>query len=242
MLDDAGYPTNADGQRTYKGEPIELRLVARSESIQSQQEAKLIAGWIEDVGIKVNVEVMDEGALMDKQYNYEGDTFTPDYDMFLWGWYLDYDPSSMLSYFTKGQIENWSDCNWWDPEYEELYKQQAEELDPAARKPLIDRMQEILYAQTPYIVTTYAPDFEAFRTDTWEGYIQTPSPNGNTLIAPFGNGGYTNWLNIQPKVAETSAEESSNTTLIIVIVIAVVVVALIAWLIVRSRGQKAMEE
>ena len=241
-LDEAGYPLNADGKRTYKGEPIELSLIARTESPSSQQEAKLFAGWFKDIGIKVNVEVMDEGALMDRQYNYEGDTFTPDYDMFLWGWYLDFDPGSELSYFTKGQIENWSDCNWWDPEYEQLYKQQALELDPAKRKPMIDRMQQILYESAAYIVTSYAPDFEAFRTDTWEGYIQTPAPNGNTIIPPFGNGGYANFLSIQPKVGETSASGSSSTTLIIVIVVAVIAVALIAWLILRSRGSKAMEE
>ncbi len=165
----------------------------------SQQEAKLIAGWFKDIGIKVKIEVMDEGALMDRQYEYDGDTFTPNYDMFLWGWYLDYDPGSMLSYFTEGQIENWSDCAWTDPEYEELYKQQAEELDPDKRKEYIDRMQQILYEQSPYIVTSYAPDFEAINTDKWEGYIYIPDPNGNALLPPFGNGGYANFLSIGPK-------------------------------------------
>ncbi|RPI31026.1 MAG: ABC transporter substrate-binding protein, partial [Actinomycetota bacterium] len=155
-LDEAGYPdSDGDGWREYEGEPIELGLIARVESAESQQLAKLIAGWFKDVGIKVNVEVMDEGALMDLQYEYTGDTFTPNYDMFLWGWYLDFDPGSMLSYFTADQIENWSDCNWTDPEYEELYKQQAVELDPTKRLEYVHRMQEILYEQTPYIVTDY---------------------------------------------------------------------------------------
>ena len=62
------------------------------------------------MGIKVNARGDGRGhAHGDHQLNYEGDTFTPDYDMFLWGWYLDFDPGSMLSYFTKDQIENWSD-------------------------------------------------------------------------------------------------------------------------------------
>ena len=127
---------------------------------------------------------MDEGALMARQYEFTGDKFTPNYDLFLWGWYLDYDPNSMLSYFTKSQIENWSDCNWTNPEYEQLWKQQSEELDPNVRKPIVDRMQQILYEQSPYIVTEYAPDFEAYRTDRWDGYIQIPDPNGNTHPAP----------------------------------------------------------
>jgi peptide/nickel transport system substrate-binding protein len=240
-LTEAGYPTNAEGQRLYKGEPIELSLIARVESTMSQQEAKLIAGWFKDIGIKVKIEVMDEAALMDRQYEYSGDTFTPNYDMFLWGWYLDYDPGSMVSYFTKGQIENWSDCAWWDPEYEQLYKQQAEELDPNARKPLLDRMQQILYEQSPYIVTSYAPDFEAINTDKWEGYIYIPDPNGNALLPPFGNGGYANFLSIGPKTGGT-ADEGSSSTLWIAIVAAVVIVLIVVWLVMRSRKPKAMEE
>ena len=68
-LDEAGYPdSDGDGVREYKGKPIDLSLIARTESSESQQWAKLIAGWFKDVGIKVTVEVMDEGALMDRQY------------------------------------------------------------------------------------------------------------------------------------------------------------------------------
>ena len=44
--------------------------------------------------------------------------------MFLWGWYLDYDPGSMLNY-SQAQIGNWSDSDWTDPEYEQLYKRQT---------------------------------------------------------------------------------------------------------------------
>jgi len=241
-LDEAGYPdSDGDGWREYKGKPIELSLIARSESAESQQYAKLFAGWFKDVGIKITIEVMDEGALMDRQYNYEGDVFAPDYDMFLWGWYLDYDPGSMLGYFTKEQIENWSDCNWWDPEYERLYKQQGEELDPYKRKPIIDRMQQILYEQSPYIVTDYGPDFEAWNTDKWEGYIHIPEPNGNVLFPPFGNGcGYANFLSIGPKTGEVADEGGAALWIVVVVVIFAAII--VVWLILRSRRPKAMEE
>jgi peptide/nickel transport system substrate-binding protein len=242
-LDEAGYKdTDGDGVREYKGKPIELGLIAREESTQSQTTGKLIAGWFGDVGITVKLEVMDEATLGDRELNYEGDTFTPDFDMFLWGWYLEYDPGSMLSYLTKGQIENWNETCWWDPEYEQLYKQQGEEIDPAKRKPLVDRMQEILYEQTPYIVTDYAPDFEAYNTSKWEGYIQIPSPDGNTLLPPFGNGGYANFLTIGPKTATAAEESGGGANMTIVIIVAVVAVVIAIVLIVRMRRPKATEE
>jgi peptide/nickel transport system substrate-binding protein len=185
---------------------------------------------------------MDEGALMDRQYLYTGDTFTPDYDMFLWGWYLDYDPGSMLSYFTEDQIWNWSDCAWWDPEYEKLYKQQAVELDTAKRVEYVHRMQEILYEQTPYIVTDYGPDFEAWNTAKWEGYIHIPEPKGNVLLPPFGNGcGYANFLSIGPKT-EAATEEGGGATTWIIVAVVVVIAVIAVVLILRVRRPKATEE
>ena len=242
-LDEAGYPdSNGDGVREYKGKPIELGLIARDESVQSQQTGKLMVGWFKDVGITVKLEVMDEATLGDRELNYEGDVFTPDFDMFLWGWYLDYDPGSMLSYLTKGQIENWNETCWWNPEYEKLYVQQGQELDAAKRKPLIDRMQQILYEQTPYIVTDYGPDFEAYNTAKWEGYIQIPYPNGNTLLPPFGNGGHANFLSIGPKTGEATQSSGSSLGLWVAVAVAAVAVAIVVLLVVLRRRPRAIEE
>ena len=242
-LDEAGYTdSDGDGVREYKGKPIELRLVARSESTEEQQMAKLIAGWFKDVGIKVKLEVMDSATLSATILNEENGVLTPDYDMFIWGWYLDFDPGSMLSYFTKAQIGNWSDSYWTDPEHEKLYALQGEELDPVKRKEYIDRMQQILYEQSPYIVTDYRPDFEAYNTAKWEGYIAIPDPKGNTLIPPFGNGGYVNFLTIQPKATEAAASGGGgNTGLYVGLGVAAVVVIGIVVLVLR-RGRSRAEE
>ncbi len=244
LLDAAGYKdTDGDGVREYKGKPIELGLITRDESPEEQQEGKFIAGWFKDVGIKVKLSVMDSSTLSATILNEEKGVLTPDYDMFLWGWYLDYDPGSMLSYFTKAQIGNWSDSFWTDPEYEQLYKQQSVELDSTKRKEHIDRMQQILYEQSPYIVTDYRPDFEAYNTDKWQGYIAIPDPNGNTLVPPFGNGGYANFLTIEPKTAVATEESGgSSTTWIVVAIAAVAVVIIVVSLVlVRRRGREIEE-
>ena len=122
-LDAAGYrDTDGDGVREDKaGNPIELRLYARSQSATDQRVAKLIAGWLEAVGVQIDLQVIDEGAMSDKIYNYKGDTFAPDYDMFLWYWYSDPDPNFILSVLTEAQIGAWSDTQWSDPEYDPLY-------------------------------------------------------------------------------------------------------------------------
>ena len=241
-LDAAGYKdTNGDGVREYKGKPISLTLIARDESAQSQMTGKLVVGWLNDVGIKTKLEVMDEATLGDRELNYDKGVFTPDFDMFLWGWYLDYDPGSMLSYLTTGQIENWNETCFSDPEYDKLYVEQSQELDPAKRKVIIDRMQQILYEKSPYMVTDYAPDYEAYNTAKWDGYIQIPSPNGNSILPPFGNGGYANFLSIGPKTG-AAAEASSGTPMSLWIAIALIVVVVAAIVVVLVRRKRPESE
>ena len=243
-LDEAGYKdTDGDGIRDYKGKPIELRLWARSESSISQSASKLMAGWLEDVGLKIELQTMDDGALTDQIYATKDGEFNPDYDMFLWGWYSDLDPSPILSYFTKAQINGWSDCGWANAEYDKLYEQQATTIDPTARKALIDKMQEILYRESPYIPTVYSNDLEAYNSADWQGYAASPSKIGNVLFPPYGQAGNENFLLIGPKTAATSeAAGGSGLGLWVAIAVAAVAVVLIVVLVVLRRRPRATEE
>ena len=88
-----------------------------------------------------------------------------DFDAFQWGWYVEPDPTSMLSYMTCDQLGNWSDSWYCNDEYDALYEQQQTEIDPAARAEQVKQMQEILYEDAPYLVTAYSAIGEAFRSD-----------------------------------------------------------------------------
>jgi len=236
-LDAAGYPdSDGDGVREYKGKPIELNLIARSESPESQQTAKLLAGWFKAVGVDVNVEVMDEATLTDNHLlNYEGDTFTPDYDMFLWGWSGDIDPNFILSTFTTGQIENWSDSNWSSEEYDRLYELQGQQMDPQARKETIWQMQELTYEESPEIFIAYPGVMSAWDAKEWQGWVRAPSDTGH----PFGTQYFADtYLQVAP-VSGATAPKGSSTGVWVAVAVAVVVVlaaALVAWLLLRRRG------
>lgn len=69
-LDAADYKdTDGDGVLDYKGEPIVLRLFARSQSATDQRVGKLITGWLDAIGLKIDYQILDEGAMVDKIYN-----------------------------------------------------------------------------------------------------------------------------------------------------------------------------
>lgn len=233
-LDAAGY-TDGDGNgiREFKGKDIKLRLYARTESPESQNCGKLITGWFEDIGLDINYEVIDDGALGDKQYSYVGDQFAPDFDLFIWGWGGDVDPNFILSILTTDSIEAWSDCNWSNAEYDELFLKQQTQIDVQERIATIQRMQEIVYEETPYIPLVYPLDLENANTGQWTGWVR----------ANQGKGAW--WYNTQPdsymavqKGTVAAEDGGSGTTWIVVgVVIAAIVIAAIALLMRRGRRQ-----
>ena len=243
LLDQAGYKdTNGDGVRESKGKPIDLRLWSRSDDIASQNTGKLVAGWFADIGLKISLQTLDSGAISDALYNYKGDTYAPDYDIYIWGWGEYVDPDYILNVFTTSQIEGWNDPIWSSPEYDKLYDQQARTIDPTQRKPLVDRMQQIFYTEAPFIVTNYEQQLEAYNTDKWEGWTRVPEGSGPVALI---NDNIDTYLNLRPKVAAAEAGSSSGgNSLIYYVVIAVVVaaVAVVAVLVLRRGRGRALEE
>ena len=102
LLDAAGYKdADGDGIREGKdGKPIKLRLWARAESPESQKTGSLLTGWFRDLGLKIEYQVMDDGIYYDSIWAYEGDTYSPDFDMYLWDYDGYADPGDTLASFT----------------------------------------------------------------------------------------------------------------------------------------------
>jgi peptide/nickel transport system substrate-binding protein len=238
-LDDAGYTdADGDGVRDYKGKPIALRLWAVTSDVSAQEACKLVAGRFRDIGLKITYTAIDSGALLDSAYNYKGDTFAPDFDMYATTWTYWIDPDYLLNAYTTGQIEGWNDCGWSNAEYDDLYAQQARTIDPAARKPLVDGAQEVFYSQSPYIITSYPQLREAYNTDKWQGWTRVPQASGPVA---FLMDNVDTYLNLEPKVAtEESGNDRGPLTTLIVIAVIVVVVSLIVAVLLRRR--RAAEE
>ena len=242
LLDAAGYKdTNGDGLRDYKGKPIELRLWA--EDSTSLTVGKLVASSLKSLGLRIDLTTMGWPAVLDGIWGAKDGKFNPDFDMVFSMWYGDLDPSTILGHYTTAQIGSSSESAWSNPEYDRLYGEQAAEMDPATRKPIIDRLQEILYRETPIIATVYPTDLEAYNTDKWVGYESSPAKFGNVLFPPYGNAGSYNFLRIKPRSGATaSGRGSSSATLLIAIGVAAVVLVSITVLALRRRRAKAIEE
>ena len=206
LLTAAGYPLKNGVRLNKQGKPIVLRLWTRSESESSQSAGKLIAGWFDKLGLTINLSVMADGAIQDGQYNMKGDTFMPDYDMFLWGWGGDPDPNFILSVFTTDQINSWSDCAWSDPQYDKLFLEQQTTIDPVKRADIVHKMEQIIYEQSPYIPTVHPESVEAYNDNGWQGWSSTPAKGGGVF---FTSPVMTSYLTVHP-VSVASARRASS--------------------------------
>ncbi len=173
LLDAAGYTKGSDGTRNLPdGKPIgTLRLAARSDSPTSLKTMDYFKQWLSDLGIKSEVSTYSSSQLTDEIYQ-------GNFDAFQWGWYVEPDPDSMLSYMTCGQRNGSSDSWYCNKEYDKLYDEQHTQLDDAARADQIKKMQEILYRDSPYLVTAYSSISEAVRSDRFVCLVPQPNPGG----------------------------------------------------------------
>ena len=230
LLAEAGYKdTNGDGVREDKnGKPIRLRLYLRSESASEQKAGKMVSEWLDQIGLKTESQVMDKGTMQDKIYD------NGDFDMFIWGWGGDVDPSFLLSVFTTDQIMDWSDCMYSNPEYDRMFEEQQHLVDRQARVNMIHEMQKILYEDCPYVVLSYDPDLQAYRTDKYEGWVQTPK--GGNVIMTFSPATY---CNLKPIVKAPRAAAKTNTGVWLAVVLGAVVLAAVVTLVSRRRPHAA---
>ena len=157
LLDEAGYELGSDGLRTMPdGSPIgTLRLFARDNEQHSPTIMEFFQEWLGEIGIEAEVSVMESNQLTDVIL--EGN-----YDAFHWGWYVEPDPDATLSIFLCDARGGSSDSWYCNEEFDELYKSQNAELDDDKRIETVKQMQEIIYRDSPYLITGYTTPVRRF--------------------------------------------------------------------------------
>jgi peptide/nickel transport system substrate-binding protein len=203
ILDEAGYmDTDDDGIREMPDgtNPIVIRHAVNTDGDLAGSIGDLMVGWMEEIGIGVELEAYDQDALF-------GVIVDGTYDTFYWGWVPFVDPDPMLSYFTEAEIGNYNDANWFDPAYDALYAEQNQEVDPDRRLEIVHEMLTMFHDAAVYIPMYVAPDLQAYRTDTFEGWVNQPADIGPVIfsntspsyvqLTPIGadaGGSDINWL------------------------------------------------
>jgi peptide/nickel transport system substrate-binding protein len=130
-----------------------------------------IMSWCEDAGIELELEIKSVNEMNTVWY-------TADYDVWLWDWVFDplADPSvDILSVMTTDAIGTWSDCFWSNAEYDALYEDSLVEMDPDARKLILNEMQAMLYEDRSCQCVAYRNSLNAMYTGTWTSTMDLSS-------------------------------------------------------------------
>jgi peptide/nickel transport system substrate-binding protein len=170
ILEEAGYTLGSDGVRTKGDLRLEFRLQFPSDSATYPRVADMLADWFSQAGIKATPEAVDPDSLV------AATTPAGDYDLVIWGWGPDPDPDFILSVLTTEQFVDggWSDSGYHNPEYDQKYLDQQQVVDKVERQKIIWDMQEMVYNDRPYIVLYYEKLLQAYRSDRFTGFIESP--------------------------------------------------------------------
>lgn len=173
MLDEAGYEdADDDGIREclpdQDCETLTFRYNYADDIDSAPREAELIQSMWNEVGVQIDIQGLDP------------DTLTSvccpafDYDVIYWGWGSDPDPGFLLGVALCSEIPTgFSETGYCNPEYDELYDQQAVEQDVQARVEIIHEMQRILVEDVPYIIPYYEQSIQAWRSDRFVGWNES---------------------------------------------------------------------
>lgn len=240
ILDEAGYAKGTDGIRRaeFTGRKLSFRLYGRQGKQASEQTVQFVAGWLKQIGIETTVKIVSEDQLT--TWIGEGN-----YDIFEWGWGVEPDPNFQLSVFTcdqrsiqdGGEISaGWSDSFYCNPDYDKLYNEQKITVDRTKRAELVKQMQQLLYQDTPYVLTYYGQTLEAYRSDRFTNLQRQPASSGS-LVYQFG--AYTYRL-VTP-VSASAAKKSGGPGAVLLLGLggAVLVIVLVAFTAVFFRRRTA---
>jgi len=187
VLEAAGYKdTDGDGIREdSNGNKLSFNFINISDNTDEVKTGQLIASTCKDAGIEITQKTMDSGALQDK-------INSADFDMFMWGWGADLDPTTILGLLTTDQIGGNNEPHWSNTTYDSLYAKQQTIMDSEKRKEVVCEAQKLAYDNCPYIILLYDNNIQGFRSDKWQGL--TPIPKDGTY---FFNATICNYLNVK---------------------------------------------
>lgn len=177
MLEAAGYKdSDGDGIReAADGAKLSFELISIADNTPEVKTAQMIASDCATAGIEIRLVTMDSGALVDLMY-------TGEYDMYIWGWGADVDPSVITKIFVTDEWWNLNETGYSDPQYDEMFYKQMTLMDEDERIAMVQEMQKIAYENAHYIVYAYDNYIQAIRSDKWTNYKKIPAGKGGAFL------------------------------------------------------------
>jgi peptide/nickel transport system substrate-binding protein len=225
ILDNLGFvDVDGDGWREApNGTKIEIELCNLAGYPPYIRMGDIIVEQLAAVGIKAKNAPVEWEAQSKKAHE-------RDFDILVWGWTISPEPSQYLGQF-RDENPYWSCGEMRNETFNEIFDAQKTELDINKRREMIFKLQEILAQELPVIPIWAMNVIEAYRLDTFTGYIP----------APMGIGGIYNkltWLSIRPVTITQKPIEVIPTWVYASFVVLIIIIIALVALLLRKRRTK----
>jgi peptide/nickel transport system substrate-binding protein len=174
LLDEAGLPRQADGWRF----EIDF-IVPTGRYMMGKEQAEAVAGYLEKVGVKVNIELVEFGTWAERgaawtSAVWAGEVEYGDFDLSYSSWStmtLDVDYGLYGNHVTDGY---WNRATYSNPEVDRLMLEGRAEFDMEERFDIFAETQRVIMDDAPHIYVVTEPIIVAMRADL-EGIQALPN-------------------------------------------------------------------
>jgi peptide/nickel transport system substrate-binding protein len=171
LLDQAGYKKGSDGIRIANGHPMSYNVIFANDDAGAGDRAfQIMQQDFQQVGIQIHQKVEGPGPAQ-SAIEAPNNTYTT-FDFAMWGWITLLDPDYILSVPTCGQFGSLNDSGYCNSAYDKLYAEQGTATNPAQRKAIVYKMQDMIYNSRAYMVLCYLDQLEAWSTK-WTGFVES---------------------------------------------------------------------
>ena len=161
LLDANGYAdTDGDGVREFDGQPMSFEIITNSPDSLRLRIAELTVEMLAAIGIETEVVPVDTAVWENAVWPGFDVNNGRNYDIAMWGWSAPVQADPLrLPWLVHGSLDRGflNLTGYANAEMDELSEALAIEPDPAERKAILGRMQEIIAEDLPFVLLLY-PD------------------------------------------------------------------------------------
>jgi peptide/nickel transport system substrate-binding protein len=156
LLGEDGFRLDGRVLRDRQGHAVEFSLITNAGNRARERAAAMMQQDLEALGIRLRIVTLDFPSLIERI------TKSFDYEACLLGLInVDLDPNAQMNVWLSSSANHqWNPsqktpATTWEAEIDRLMRAQASTADAAKRKPLFDRVQEIVWEQAPFLYIAY---------------------------------------------------------------------------------------
>ena len=184
MLDDAGYPKDANGVRTgHDGRPLAFNLLVVNTPVPPV--ANIVINALKALGVQLTPTPVDQPTI-------DSRTTHADYDMAITNFGgLGADPDYLRQVYSSKVPKRFQSVEGYvNPQFDALAGRQLQTLDEAARRGLVGQMQRIVAADVPMLCLYYPTFVHVYKKAVFDQWYYTPGGFGGGVPTVFNKQGF----------------------------------------------------